>query len=438
MNIKSITIRILPIVLAAFFAGGGCAHEAEDLSSMAVTTAAFRVVDGAVEFEDQAAFVALMRDLKAPAGGDNLFEENLRLLSSLGPERFAPLTPVYAYEDDRAIEAFTDRKLSALAAEHPGLSTTQLAAVDIDDEDQLIADPHFAALLNADRELVVGDTRYKYTRDGVFMAPKNAVQQLRSAAGNFRPNPGVYNREAHYDLGGGVGYFPQQYSSQDHISTTVAPLVAPAMQAPSAQFLRPDDCMQQMAPVAGDDLRAREIMPIDGGCGGGGSGGGSGGSGGSGGGSAGPPKQPAISSFPVCTGLRKSIWNKIFGPSAVCTQNWETRKRIKTKVWNQNYFLYSSIGISVRSQSRKLRIWWAKKTDELVLGYNTVTFDYPWSANAPLNPAMFPPANHYTYYYKGQTVNQYGGWVNTGGKIWDTGAFPITTVNDNWLEVQVY
>ena len=95
-------------------------------------------------------------------------------------------------------------------------------------------------------------------------------------------------------------------------------------------------------------------------------------------------------------------------PKVVCTDYHSKRERIKTKVWNQNYVLYSSIGISVRAQKRRLRIWWANKVDELRLGFSHATFEYP-------KVKIQWPDNSIQYYYttrNGHRVNQYGHPVN--------------------------
>ncbi|WP_045114682.1 hypothetical protein, partial [Microscilla marina] len=81
--------------------------------------------------------------------------------------------------------------------------------------------------------------------------------------------------------------------------------------------------------------------------------------------------------FKMCSSLRKNLWTKVFGPKVECTEYHDKRRRIKTKVWNQNYVLYSSIGISVRAQKRRARVWWANKVDELELGIHQASFRYP-------------------------------------------------------------
>jgi hypothetical protein len=419
---------LVPVLLVA--ALSGCAHDGSDPVDLATVAASYQVVDGVVAFQDQAAFHQLMAQFKEE--GDS-FERNVQYLASLPAQQFAPLAPVYAYEDDAAIKAYADKKLNTLAASNPHLTTTELAALEVDDEDTIIADPHFASLLNANRELVIGSTFYKYTVYGVFMGAKSVAAKVRTAASTFRPNPRKYNKEAHYNLGGGVGYFPQEFAAKTQTVSAPVP-VAAARTLTTARVAAVPACpiTARAAParIAPVDAQQARIAPIDD-CGGGGGGGTGGGS--TGGGSSGPPAMPATDTLPLCSGMKKSLWNTIFGPSTVCTQKWSSTKRLKTKVWNQNYFVYSSIGISVRSQSRKLRIWWAKKTDELLLGYNTITFDYPWSVNA-INPNMFQNGGE-VYSYKGQTVNSY--WTG-GGKLWNTAQFPIGTVNNNWLEVQIY
>jgi hypothetical protein len=89
------------------------------------------------------------------------------------------------------------------------------------------------------------------------------------------------------------------------------------------------------------------------------------------------PNAPDPNSFNLCSTVRSNLFAQIVGPSAICDDYYANDKRVKTRVWNQNYFLYASVGISVRSQNRWLRIWWEQNINELILGYTYAIFKYP-------------------------------------------------------------
>lgn len=112
--------------------------------------------------------------------------------------------------------------------------------------------------------------------------------------------------------------------------------------------------------------------------------------------SGGRVSNPSI--FRTCDEVSKSFWEKIFGQSENCDDHFESGRRLRTKVWNTNYFIYSSIGISVKRQKRTLGIWWASSIDEIELGYEYASFKYPKFGG------QFPNFR-FKYYY------EYNGWI---------------------------
>ena len=74
----------------------------------------------------------------------------------------------------------------------------------------------------------------------------------------------------------------------------------------------------------------------------------------------------------------KDNWflHTLFGESRVATEHFDRRHRVKIEFFNQNYGFYKSVGISVRNQTRRFRIWWASKANEVVLGINYIYMTY--------------------------------------------------------------
>ena len=106
---------------------------------------------------------------------------------------------------------------------------------------------------------------------------------------------------------------------------------------------------------------------------------------------------------------RENVLNILFGPSERCTDYFNKRERIKIKTWAQNYGLFSSVGINVRSQKRRFRVWWASKADELELGYSLATFKYENIAKWP-QPQGHDPSK-YLYEYEDWILDQNGNYV---------------------------
>ena len=93
----------------------------------------------------------------------------------------------------------------------------------------------------------------------------------------------------------------------------------------------------------------------------------------------------------------------LFGPSKFCTDKFNnTKYRIKTKFWDQHYFLGRSIGISTKHQRKRLGIWWTISTWEIRLGINRVYFEY----KIPTISLRNTPRE--LYYYNNNVYNSLG------------------------------
>ncbi len=82
---------------------------------------------------------------------------------------FKPLRPFYGSSDFELIQEYAINKVNSFKSSDYG---------DIDDEDILIGDDFFAAFLNDNREIQVGDTIYKYTESGLYFSHIDDVEEL--------------------------------------------------------------------------------------------------------------------------------------------------------------------------------------------------------------------------------------------------------------------
>jgi len=60
--------------------------------------------------------------------------------------------------------------------------------------------------------------------------------------------------------------------------------------------------------------------------------------------------------------------NWLFGESRICIDNFTDRSRVRTKFWNQDYLLWRSVGIKVKHQFRQFGIWYSSSIDEMQIG----------------------------------------------------------------------
>jgi hypothetical protein len=104
---------------------------------------------------------------------------------------------------------------------------------------------------------------------------------------------------------------------------------------------------------------------------------------------------------------KNGLFSFVFGTSKKCTSNFnDSRYRIKTKYWNQNYLLGRSIGISTKHQRKRLGIWWTISTWEVRLGINQIYFEY----NVPNLSLESVPKE--VFYYNNNSYSNTGAYLN--------------------------
>ena len=120
-----------------------------------------------------------------------------------------------------------------------------------------------------------------------------------------------------------------------------------------------------------------------------------------------------IKTLPEIEGVDNWFLHRSFGTTKVGIQKFDNRHRVKMEYWDQNYVFYQSTGISVRNQTRRFRIWWASKANEIVLGIDYAYFKFK-KPDAPIIPPITPNYNFrdepIKYLYKGTIY--YDKWEN--------------------------
>jgi len=194
----------------------------------------------------------------------------------------------------------------------------------IDSEDELIKDPSFAALLNEKREISVADKAYKYTYEGTYITDKGNLGSVY----NYIENTS-YSEIAQLPLG-----------TND----------------------------------VGNGVTLLRIAPIDD-CGGGNTGGGSTTSG------CRTPSCGVLQWSPeddltICANQASDFWTDIFGPKVKCYSYFEDKRRLKTEAWDQNYTIYTSVGMKAVSQHRVAWVWWQSEISLVSVGVDLALLKY--------------------------------------------------------------
>ena len=269
------------------------------------------------------------------------------------------------------------------------MAREQLAADEVL-TDQLVPDTNFAAVLNDDLELQVGGDLIKITPEGTYItnAANRAALELMASDNSLDSadyTPGTFIGDGMYTMGDGI----TRYDTYNEDPSIVQP-----------------------------------IFTDDGGVGGGGGGGG-----------APAPsmpcaiKQPVATSFPgalptggYCVfptylyGAKTVVGGalqSLFGVNTSRENNFDSDHRIKVKLYNFDYVVYSSIGLKVKFQERGfMGIWGKKDCPKIVLGWDAVVFEdkLRYSATAPVTPS-FNSAGVQSYFVKANERYQF---VNFG------------------------
>ena len=255
---------------------------------------------------------------------------------------------------------------------------------DKENEEEFIADPILASLVNEDNEIVVNDSLYKFTKEkGLFFA-------------HIKDSTYLFN------------FFKEENRKVNKSTSKFTPAY-------------PDYPCNEREVYGGftriDERISRYIRPIGEDCGGGGN----------------PPPPPApqlpeeeklnkiINSLPICDGEAGGNWvQNLFGKSFVCRSYFDRKHRIKTEFWDQSWGIYKSAGILTKTQRKRFLVWWASKSDEIHLGINKIFLKYERpepEINSYSHPQLFTnfgkaPIYMYdaTYYTK---YNRTNNWVKT-------------------------
>jgi hypothetical protein len=205
-------------------------------------------------------------------------------------------------------------KSGSLVVEAPqDPQTPEGPAVPIEEvEESIIADPYFAAIVNQNNEIMVGDSIYKIVENlGVLAVHKRDTTLLYNYLDKMPPVQNLLT--------------PCELRLQRGGYTRIAPGIS------------------------------RYIVPADMDCGGGGQ--------------SNIPKTPIvavqqlsqdqilqnqINNLPICDGENDTSWfQSLFGTNKSCITYFDSKHRIKTEFWNQSWGIYSSIGVQTRVQAQK-------------------------------------------------------------------------------------
>ena len=296
------------------------------------------------------------------------------------------------FTEERKFNSLAQHKIELLTANKSTAKNTIIstqdatnaeAGVKIESEleliDDLVPDPNFAAVLNENMEIQVADKLYKITPQGTYFTNANNSAELErivtarvgdvnslkkdQAVGDYlyQVQNGVYRYDTYGEAathtlddelvpvedcpGGCPTYYP----------TPTQPPVKPPVVTADCSFMQPTT----NAPFAIPQQNYCNLESF------------------------------AYGSKTVVGGWLESI----FGANSDRTVNFDGDHRVKVKLYNFNYFVYSSVGLKVKFQKQGWTgIWDARDTEKLVIGWDAMIFETPLKYNTPYpyNSPSFP------------------------------------------------
>lgn len=304
----------------------------------------YEIVNGTIKIESKEKLKNILSSYQNDVEIQNNFNDEIRTIQDKG---FKPLTPIFDEDDNQKLEAFIvakkarKQKLNSIYAKN----NVETEDEDFDIEDDLIQDPSLAALLNEERELIIGDSLYKYTEKGLYFCLEKDRQKLYNYLNNSNS------------------------SSKNNLTKRMAELTQ--VDEGISLFI-PED--RPFLEVPTPNIPRQDPFPVQ------------------------PTPKLIKSSLPISRVDQDGFFEKIFGETEVDTEDYGDGRRIKIKFWNQDYFIFSSLGCSARFQKRVKILgvsgWQKSYATQIELGVNDISYEYNF--NVPVyNAAKYNYENFF-------------------------------------------
>jgi hypothetical protein len=261
---------------------------------------------------------------------------------------FKPLTPFGMKKGSEEYANFIAKKKIRIEKNKSYALKDYNIEEDFDADDEIIADPDFAALLDENRSIYVGDELYVYTEDGVYFCKIEEEKKLWK--------------------------YLEEKQKEDKGQKQLQKIEL--IEEPCDTYLKSVESDEgiSLEPPTGQVYTITPEISLFLTCGGGG--------GGSGGGDYNPTPIPAKiplaakANLKFCAVYKKSLWQKAFGAVEECNSYFDNDHRVKGRFWNVNYHLWASTGVLVKHQS-KAWIGWTQSdgVDYTELGVNSLVYN---------------------------------------------------------------
>ncbi len=366
------------IITSLFFVS--CQKDFETIENATINEV--KVEKGRLVFPSKTAFQNYFNEMKEKN------EENIAdiLDTKFYSKDFYSLRPIV---NDRTEQNQVDRHLTKIKTNNIALQmrtnvTDEDILDDIDDLEDIFGEEVFTSFLNQEAELQIGNEVYKYTDTGLFVINVDEINELnnylddKSISKDLLTPTDEATRLAYIDsnpcgyavdIYGDIDYFiPCDYYDDDDSDNNDS-----------------DNNDSDNNDSDNNDNNDPDPTPLE-------------------------ELGVIANTLEECDGDNTAWLANIFGTVKVCKDKYESRRRVKTKFWDVDAWLFYSQGIKVKHQKRDWRgIWRKEETDQIALGINSISWKFDVIPPSNSNLAIFPSTR---IYIDGQVYESYMSYNN--------------------------
>ncbi len=253
---------------------------------------------------------------------------------------------------NKGLQEFSDEEL--LEIENEGL--------EYEPEDSLILDPYLCVVLNDEREVIVGTTAYRFVKEGVIECESDKMADLSSIERELREDIDLNALEEGESVTIEGGRFTKvKYEKEIEVNDDA--IVAPSessdrelqlVQQPSRD--ENEEKTPEIKPVGntlvlkdGTVIKADKINTVK-----------------------------YLQDESEASKFQRFISSK-FGTNVVANNYYDSKHRMRLRMYSKDYIICRSVGFLVRMQKKKFGIWWRIKADEFRYGWSAIECKYDYS-----------------------------------------------------------
>lgn len=307
---------------------------------------------------------ALLDELGEPTGNCSRAVQNTGVQLSDNEELFESL-----------VEANRKKVMASLTAAQLDTIRNDEEDLEFCPSDSVIADIRFAQLLNADREIQVGDTVYKYVKNGVAFTPAKTASELKdveSLVSDIKATDQSGNTTL--KVSENVSFSPMDYRHMEYVTDRDDNFdEATGGGSPSSGSSQKEENITLKFTSYGAQLSNGEVIPQS------------------------DIREVDFNGRGDGNWLHWR-WTKIWGRNIVALIRFQKRRQLNLNFYHQNYRVYSNTGTKLKMQKKVCGIWWNIKAETMIHGWETATIQYSL-------PNPIPPISIDSSFGKNPTVS---------------------------------